>query len=76
MKYRQNVSTGIVTGILCIIFVALPAYGYIDANAGLVSQGLTPLLVAAGVGLTVFRKQGGEAFSALSQRRRDNGERV
>jgi hypothetical protein len=54
---------------LCLVCIATPAYAYIDPNAaGLVSQILTPLLIAAAAGVTFLRKQIGAAFSSLSQR--------
>jgi hypothetical protein len=56
---------------LCIVFITTPAYAYVDPNAvGLVSQILTPLLIAAAAGVTFLRKQIGAAFSALTQRLR------
>jgi hypothetical protein len=56
---------------LCVVLVATPAYAYIDPNAaGLVSQIITPLLVAAAAGLTFFRKRISDLFSGLSRRLR------
>jgi hypothetical protein len=53
---------------LCIVFIATPAYAYVDPNAvGLVSQILTPLLIAAAAAVTFLRKQIGAAFSALTR---------
>ena len=63
--------------VCCLVFLAIPAYGYIDPNAaGLVSQILTPLLVAAAAGLTFFRKQMGAALAGLLRRLRaqDSGD--
>ena len=55
----------------CLVLFAIPAYGYIDPNAaGLASQFLTPLLLAAAAGLTFFRKQMGAAWTGLSRRLR------
>ena len=51
------------------MFVATPAYAYIDPNAaGLISQIVTPLLIAAAAAATFLRKQIGAAFSAVSRR--------
>ena len=67
--FRKDVTT--VLCCLCVVFVAIPAYAYIDPNAaGLLSQILTPLLVVAAAGFTFFRKQVGAIFSGLSRRLR------
>jgi len=67
-NYRKGASLFVVC---CLVFLAIPAYGYIDPNAaGLASQFLTPLLVAAAAGLTFFRKQMGAAWTGLSRRLR------
>ena len=69
MKYSRNVPVAIAVGCLCVVFITTPAYAYIDPNAaGLVSQIITPLLIAAAAGATFLRKQIGAAFSALSRR--------
>lgn len=69
MKSRRNVPVAIGVGCLCVVFVAVPAYAYIDPNAaGLASQIITPLLVAAAAAFTFFRKQVGAAFSSLTRR--------
>jgi len=71
MKYHRNVPIALVVAVLCLVFVTTPAYAYIDPNAaGLVSQILTPLLVAAAAGLTFFRKRVAEVFAGLSRRLR------
>ena len=71
MKYRRNVPIALVVAGLCVVFVATPAYAYIDPNAaGLISQILTPLLIAAAAAATFLRKQIGAAFSSLSRRLR------
>jgi len=71
MKHHRNVSIALVAAVLCLVFVTTPAYAYIDPNAaGLVSQILTPLLVAAAAGLTFFRKRLAEVFAGLSRRLR------
>ena len=58
MRYSRNVPVALIVSCLCLVFVATPAYAYIDPNAaGLVSQIITPLLVAAAAGFTFFRKQ-------------------
>ena len=62
---------GTVLVLCCLVLIAIPAYAYIDPNAaGLASQFLTPLLVAAAAGLTFFRKQMGAAWMGLSRRLR------
>jgi len=69
MKYSRNVPVAFVVCCLCLVFITTPAYAYIDPNAaGLISQIITPLLVAAAAGFTFFRKQVGAVFSALSRR--------
>jgi len=71
MKSHQNALRAYVLCSLCVAFIATPAYAYVDPNAaGLISQILTPLLIAAAAGLTFLRKQIGAAFSALSHRLR------
>jgi hypothetical protein len=71
MKHHRNVPIALVVAVMCLVLIATPAYAYIDPNAaGLVSQILTPLLIAAAAGLTFLRKQIGAAFSALSRRLR------
>ena len=72
MKYTPKVPVAMVVACLCLVFIATPAYAYIDPNAaGLVSQILTPLLIAAAAAATFLRKQIGAAFAALSRRLRD-----
>jgi len=70
MRHR-NVPAALLFCCLCVLFIATPSYAYIDPNAaGLVSQILTPLLVAAAAGLTFFRKRVAEVFAGLSRRLR------
>ena len=59
--------------VLLVLLVALPAYAYIDPNAaGLLSQIITPLLVAAAAGFTFFRKQLASLLAGITRRfRRD-----
>lgn len=59
--------------VAAVVLVALPAYAYIDPNAaGLLSQIITPLLVAAAAGVTFFRKQIASLFAGIARRfRRD-----
>jgi hypothetical protein len=69
MKYHGKLWAAAAIFTLCVVFIATPAYAYVDPNAaGLVSQILTPLLIAAAAALTFLRKQIGAAFSALSRR--------
>ena len=71
MKCHRNVPTALVVCALCVVFLTTPAYAYVDPNAaGLISQILTPLLIAAAAGLTFLRKQIGAAFSSLTRRLR------
>ena len=57
--------------LVSVVLVAVPAYAYIDPNAaGLASQIITPLLVAAAAGVTFFRRRLAEIFAGLSQRLR------
>jgi hypothetical protein len=75
MKNCRNDVIVIVFTFVCVMVVALPAFGYIDPNAaGLVSQILAPLLVAAAAAFTFFRKQLGTALASVSRRlrRREN----
>jgi hypothetical protein len=56
---------------LCLLVLPFPAYGYIDPNAtGLISQIVTPLLIAAAAGVTVLRKRLAAIFSGLAERLR------
>ncbi len=69
MKSRRKIPLALVLCCLCLVFIATPAYAYIDPNAaGLVSQIITPLLIAAAAAATFLRKQIGDFFSAISRR--------
>jgi hypothetical protein len=71
MKRHLNVLATVVVCLVCVVFLAKPAYAYVDPNAaGLVSQILTPLLIFAAAGLTFLRKQVGAVFAGLSRRLR------
>ena len=71
VKRRGNVPIALVLCCVCIVFIATPAYAYIDPNAaGLVSQILTPLFVAAAAGLTFFGRRLADVFATLSRRLR------
>ena len=71
MKRPRNLLLALSVCVLCVIIIATPAYAYIDPNAaGLVSQIITPLLVAAAAGLTFFRKRITEVISSVSRRLR------
>jgi hypothetical protein len=71
MKFYRDIPTASVVCTLCLVFITTPAYAYIDPNAaGLASQILTPLLLAAAGGVTFLRKQMGAAFGALTRRLR------
>jgi hypothetical protein len=68
MNAYRNDLTAVVLCCLCVVLVAIPAYGYIEPNAArLVSQIFTPVIVAA-AGLTFFRKRVAEVFAGVSQR--------
>lgn len=68
MKSSRRVPAIVVVCSVCVLLIASPAYAYIDPNAaGLLSQIITPLLVAAAAGFTFFRKQVGAAFAGLSR---------
>jgi hypothetical protein len=71
MRLHRNVAKVIVICFLFVIVITIPAYGYIDPNAaGLISQIVTPLLIAAAAAATFLRKQIGSVFTALSRRLR------
>ena len=77
MKNDRKVLAVLVFCSLCVVFTAIPAYAYIDPNAaGLVSQILTPLLIAGAAAATFLRKQIGEVFSSVSRRLRGREEDV
>ena len=69
MKHHWKFPTAAVICLLCTVFITVPAYAYVDPNAvGLVSQILTPLLIAAGASATFFRKQVGGLLAGLLRR--------
>jgi len=69
MGKNRKGATVLVLCCLCILFITTPSYAYIDPNAaGLASQILTPLLVAAAACFAFFRKQVIAAFDGLSRR--------
>ena len=71
MKQRRTLPAALVLCILGLLAVTTPAYGYVDPNAaGMLSQILTPLLIAGAAGLTFLRKQIGAMFSGISRRLR------
>ena len=71
MKQRRTLPAALVLCILGFLAVTTPAYGYVDPNAaGMLSQILTPLLIAGAAGLTFLRKQIGAMFSGISRRLR------
>jgi hypothetical protein len=71
MKDHGNNLAAIVVGTLCFLLIAIPAYGYVDPNAGgLISQVLTPLLIFAAAGFAFLRKQVAAAFVGLTRRLR------
>ena len=71
MSVRWAFPTAVVLVVLCLVFVATPAYAYIDPNAaGLLSQIITPLLIAFAAAATFLRRQIGAFFARLSRRLR------
>jgi hypothetical protein len=71
MTGRRNHAIALLVCVVCLLFITVPAYCYIDPNAaGLISQIITPLLVAAAAGVTFFRKQVGAVFAGISRRLR------
>lgn len=75
MKHHRNIRITFVTAVLCLLLVTTPAYAYIDPNAaGLVSQIITPVIVAAAAGFTFFRKQVSAGFASLSRRLRQRAD--
>ena len=71
MGKNRNGATALAVCCLFILGFTAPAYGYIDPNAaGLVSQILTPLLIAAAATFAFFRKQLIAALDGLSRRLR------
>ena len=69
MKPNRKGTIALVVCCLSIVFFAVPAYAYIDPNAaGLLSQIITPLLIAGAAAATFLRKQIATAFSALTRR--------
>jgi len=71
MRHRRTFPAIFVVCILGLLAITTPAYGYVDPNAaGMLSQILTPLLIAGAAGLTFLRKQIGAMFSGISRRLR------
>jgi hypothetical protein len=67
MKDFWNSTIACIVCSLCLIFIAFPAYAYVDPNAaGLISQILAPLIIALAAGATFLRKQVGAVFAGLS----------
>ena len=65
------ISITITLSVICLGFVAIPAYGYVDPNAtGLISQILTPLLIAAAGSVTLLRKRLRAVLGSLRERLR------
>ena len=69
VKSHRDVWAVFVVIAVVILVMTVPAYAYIDPNAaGLVSQILTPLLVAGAAAFTFFRKQIAALFSGITRR--------
>jgi hypothetical protein len=74
MKSDRSTPSSRFMRFLLLLAIATPAYGYVDPNAyGLVSQILTPLLIAAAAGATFLRRQVGAVFAGLKRRLRRQG---
>ncbi len=71
MKQSHRFPVALFVCALAVVLLATPAYAYVDPNAaGLISQIITPLLIAAAAGVTFLRRQIGSAFSAVIGRLR------
>jgi hypothetical protein len=71
MKCSRKFPLALAVCLLGVVFLAIPAHAYVDPNAaGLLSQVLTPLLIAAGASLTFFRKRVGDVLSGVFRRLR------
>jgi hypothetical protein len=71
MKNDRKSRVVLVVACLCLVFVAIPAYGYADPNTvGLLSQILTPLLITAGACVTFLRKTIADVLGSLWRRLR------
>lgn len=69
MKFSRNSVNAIVFCATLVLLITVPAHAYIDPNAaGLLSQIITPLLVAAAAGLTFFRRRLSDFFAGISRR--------
>ena len=69
MTYHRKFPTVVVLCALCLLFTTTRANAYVDPNAaGLISQIIIPLLIAAAAGVTFLRKQMSPGFFALSRR--------
>ena len=69
MKAHRNSAIVVIFCAIFLLSFAVPAHAYIDPNAaGLLSQIITPLLVAAAAGLTFFRRRLADLFAGLSRR--------
>jgi hypothetical protein len=69
LKSSRNTVNAIVFCALLVLLITVPAHAYIDPNAaGLLSQIITPLLVAAAAGLTFFRRRLSDLFAGISRR--------
>jgi hypothetical protein len=69
LKYIRAFASSFLACCFCIVLFVRPAHAYIDPNAaGLLSQIITPLLVAAAAAFTFFRRQIANLFSGISRR--------
>jgi hypothetical protein len=69
MTCSRKFPTALLLCLFAVLFASIPAHAYVDPNAaGLLSQILTPLLIAAGASLTFFRKRVGDVVSGVLRR--------
>jgi xanthine/uracil permease len=67
MRPKRTIGAIVVCSLI-VLLISTSLHAYLDPNAaGKLSQILTPLLVAAVVALTFFRKHGGAALAGLSR---------
>ena len=67
MRPKRSIGAIVVCSLI-VLLISTSLHAYVDPNAaGMLSQILTALLVAAVVAVTFFRKQGGAALAGLSR---------
>ena len=69
MKSLRAIASCVFACGVCVLLLERPAHAYIDPNAaGLLSQIITPLLVAVAAAVTFFRRQIANLFEAMTRR--------